>query len=378
MLPRRTFLRTLAAASLAPALSRAAEPAAFSFILLGDLHFDRLEHHDMAWLEKNKAGDLGQIRNYSRITAELMPRLFATVRETVEALRREGQTPAFVLQVGDLVEGLCGSAELAARQNREAIAFLAEHETGLPFLFTKGNHDVTGAGANEAFAEVFHPFLTAQRRMLEPQAAPLDSARYTVRLGPAQFHFFDAYDQQSLAWLEAALAGHSAEHCFVIIHPPVIPYGARANWILFNSEKQRPQRAKLLDLLSAHGAIILGGHIHKFNSAIRQVHKDRYVTQLAVSSVINAAAVSPKNVLSGLVAYTPEQIGAEPNFSPETAPLRRAILEAERPFIRAFEYADLPGHAVVKVRSGKVTAEIYSGLGRELYKTIDLTAAPRA
>ncbi len=93
----------------------ASESSLFSFPLLGDLHFDKLEHHDLAWLDEKKKGDLGQIRNYSRITAEIMPQLFAAVKATVVDLNRaaERRVP-FVLRVGDLVEGLCGSEERAA------------------------------------------------------------------------------------------------------------------------------------------------------------------------------------------------------------------------------------------------------------------------
>jgi hypothetical protein len=158
-LTRRDFLRASVALALPSLAGAAPSPAgeAFSFVLLGDLHYDKLEHHDMAWLEKNKAGDLSQIRNYSRITADITPKLFATVRQSVA----ETQS-AFVLQVGDLVEGLCGTEELAARQNAEALAFVESMKLGVPFLFTKGNHDVTGEGAREAFQKVFHPFLEAQ------------------------------------------------------------------------------------------------------------------------------------------------------------------------------------------------------------------------
>src|SRR4051794_15367912 len=110
LLTRRHFLQTTTLAAGAAALPlRAAEAKGdFSFILLGDLHFDRLAHHDMGWLDKNKKGDLSQIQNYSRITADIMPRLFETVRETVKSLAASGDAPpAFVLQVGDIVEGLC-------------------------------------------------------------------------------------------------------------------------------------------------------------------------------------------------------------------------------------------------------------------------------
>src|SRR3954471_696069 len=108
---RRKFLRTASSAiaglALAPErLGRAAEtsPNRFSFVLLGDLHYDKLEHHDFAWLDKNHPNDLSQIKNYSRITQDLMPQLFATVRETITDLNRTPATRvAFVLHAGDLV-----------------------------------------------------------------------------------------------------------------------------------------------------------------------------------------------------------------------------------------------------------------------------------
>src|SRR5215218_3547845 len=103
---RRHFLQTTIAGAAALALRPldvcAADEPAFSFVLLGDLHFDKLEHHDLAWIEKNKSGDLSQIRNYSRITSEMMPKLFATVQQTVAELNQAPETRvAFVLQVGD-------------------------------------------------------------------------------------------------------------------------------------------------------------------------------------------------------------------------------------------------------------------------------------
>lgn len=101
--------------------ANAAEAPGFSFILLGDLHYDKLSHHDMNWLTQHKAGELGQIRNYSRITEEITPHVFASLRETIASLSETSAPPAFVLQVGDLAEGLCGNQQLATLQNQEAV-----------------------------------------------------------------------------------------------------------------------------------------------------------------------------------------------------------------------------------------------------------------
>src|SRR4051812_10795923 len=70
------------AATLMARDARAAEPPAggdaetFAFPVLGDLHFDRLEHHDMEWLARDHHGDVRQVENYSKLTREIMPRLF--------------------------------------------------------------------------------------------------------------------------------------------------------------------------------------------------------------------------------------------------------------------------------------------------------------
>jgi len=377
MFTRRHLLKTSlgAAASLATAIpaAQASTDVAFSFILLGDLHYDKLEHHDMGWLQKKKGGDLGQIKNYSRITADIMPKLFAQVRETVAKLNQTPETKvAFVLQVGDIVEGLCGTAELATRQNSEAINFVRNAKLGVPFLFTKGNHDVTGDGAPEAFKEVFHPFLSEQTAVLKRGAEKLQRAAYTVEQGNALFCYFDAYDAESLDWLEAALAKRSAAHCFVAIHPPVVPYGARATWHLYSSEKDKAKRVKLLELLGKQNAFVLGGHIHKFNTICRSTPGGGKFAQLAISSVIGSDDVKPKDELHGPAEYNGDQIRVEPHFSPDTEAARRAVYAAEAPSVKEFEYADLPGYAVVTVKGESVKADMYAGISSRLWKTVDL------
>lgn len=364
-LTRRRFLTT--AATALPAFALAASDSAFSFALLGDLHYDKLDHHDLAWLETHHGGDLSQIKNYSRITADLTPRLFDAVRESVTESRA-----SFVLQVGDIVEGLCGSEALAVRQNREALAFVGGAQLGVPFVFTKGNHDVTGDGATEAFKEVFHPFLDAQVAGFT-NSGRLASANYSLTHRDALFCFFDAYDKDSLDALEAMLAKRTARHCFVIIHPPVVPYGARSTWHVFSSERDKAKRERLLTMLGQQNAFVLGGHIHRFNALCRETPGGGRFVQFALSSVVNAAEPKPATELDGLGDYTPEQIRVEPKHSPDTEPQRRAVYVAEAPLVKAFTYADLPGHAVVRVEGDRVEATMYAGVTRKKYRTVDLS-----
>ena len=137
-----------------------------------------------------------------------------SVLDGCEVVARE--RASFVLQVGDLVEGLCGSQELAEKQNREAVDFVRHARLGVPFLFTKGNHDVTGDGAVAAFQDVFHPFLKEQSSAFKGGGQGT-SANYSIEHRDAQFCFFDAYDKTSLEWLESVLAKRTARNCFVVI-----------------------------------------------------------------------------------------------------------------------------------------------------------------
>ncbi len=90
--------------------------------------------------------------------------------------------------------------------------------------------------------------------------------------------------------------------------------------------------------------------------------------------MINAPASQPKTPRSGLTDYTGDQIRVEPKFSPDTAAVRSAVYDAERPFVKAFDYADLPGYALITVNGPRVTAQIFPGLSRQPWRTVDLSA----
>src|SRR6478672_5810019 len=174
---RRHFLKSLAAAGafFGPsgnwAFAAPENNENWAFPLLGDLHFDRLEHHDHEWLKREHPGDVSQVENYSRITRDLTPKLFTRVRESLAALQDTKTQVPFVLQLGDLLEGLCGTDELAQRQAREGIDFVREAKFSAPLVMTKGNHDITGPGATEAYRQILLPFLAEQNRSEIKEAA---------------------------------------------------------------------------------------------------------------------------------------------------------------------------------------------------------------
>lgn len=381
---RRRFLqRASAGAAAATAVGRTlggfawGSPAAtalakgdpmYAFVILGDLHYDQPAHHDMDWVRKEKGdGDARQIEGYCRATKLHMPQLMQRVREAIAGRRVE---MPFVLQVGDLVEGLCGSYELAAKQVGDAIDMVEQFRLGAPMLLCKGNHDVTGPGAPEAFDKVLLPWLGRQA------GRSLSSAAYVHRQGDDAFIFFDAY-KPDLEWADAAFREHKdARHTFFVVHPPVVPYDDRSNWILFASERDEPKRERLLKMLGGRGAIVLGGHIHKYSVMERQTGAGKF-PQLAVCSVIRDDSPQPRSWREGLDAYKDEALLAiEPNFSPPTREQRREILGRERPSVRRYEYADLPGYAIISVYGDRVECDVFAGSNEKPWRSPRLVGGP--
>jgi hypothetical protein len=158
-----------------------------------------------------------------------------------------------------------------------------------------------------------------------------------------------------------------------VLHPPVAPYGARSTWPIFSNDRDKAQRARLLELLGKHNALVLSGHIHKYNLLVRKTVGGGRFAQLGLSSVISSPEPKPQSLLSGSSDYNADQVRVEPNFSPGTEPQRRAVYDQESAFVKQFQYADLPGYAVVQVNGPQVNVEVYSGVTRRLWRTLNLS-----
>ena len=68
--------------------------------------------------------------------------------------------------------------------------------------------------------------------------------------------------------------------------------------------------------------------------------------------------------------YTLDQLN--PNYEPGKQEEHRAIYQAERPFVKHFDYASQRGYAVIDVEKDNVNIKIYSGYTRQLWKTLDV------
>jgi hypothetical protein len=334
----------------------------YSFVYLGDLHFDKVAHHDLEWVKAKMPNDLRQIEDYVRITRENTPNLFKRVQAAIES--SEGRIK-MVVQGGDLTEGLCGRAELQELQFKDALAAIRRSIPKTPFLCVKGNHDITGPGAREAYDRVMLPWLSREC------GKPVESASFFVSQGPDLFVFFDAYHNNSVDWLEKTLQENTHRHVFVVMHPPAVPYDARSSWHLFSREKEARVRERFLNVLGANQAVLLTAHLHKYGVVVRRTSAGPFV-QLGMNSVVSAPRVTVKNHLEGLRAYGGALVELEPEFQPDTREQRRTLLEQEKPQIAHFEFADFPGYAIINVSDATVRADIYPADSDQPWKTVSL------
>ncbi len=352
---------TVFASGTAWAQSDAAR-STYSFVYLGDLHFDKMSHHDLDWVKANMPADLRQIEDYTRITQENTPDLLKRVQTTIKA--GDGRIQ-MIVQGGDLIEGLCGSRELQETQFKEALAAIRHAIPKTPFLAVKGNHDITGPGAKEAYDRIMLPWLSHEC------GKSVDSASFHFSKGPDLFVFFDAYQNPNVDWLEKTLRENNHRYAFVVMHPPAVPYDARSSWPLFSRANQTETRERFLNLLGANKAVLLTAHLHKFGVVARRTATGTFV-QFSVSSVITTPEVSVKNHLEGVKNYSGRLVDLEPEFQPATKDERSNLLEQEKPYITGFEFADFPGYAIIHVSDARISADLYLGNSDKLWKTLSL------
>lgn len=357
---RRKFVVTLGTLAAALPLGASAfdfipsKGNSFRFVLLGDIHFDHEKFHDLEYVRtKFSEGDVTQVHDYSRITRENLPSLMRMART-----KGRDQNADFYLQLGDFVEGLCGSEELAREQTEGFISLVKEQNLGRPFFVIKGNHDITGEGAPETYKKLVLPWQSREQKQSMP------SANSTFVHKHVRFILFDGYTpDQSLEWLKDVLNENREKQVIFCVHQPVVPFNARANWHVFGRPKQQEKREEFIELLGEHNVTVLCGHLHKTSVLTRRTQKGKFV-QICTGSVINSPDAPIKDYLSGVDAYGAELVNLEPAFAPATLEERKQNLEREKPHIGYYEYADFMGYSVVSV-------DEQSQIGISIYKNVD-------
>ena len=91
-----------------------------SFLVLGDIHYDLIEDHDMDWLS-TKPDDIRQIKEYTVYTKENWDDFMGIVKQKAQTVKPPLKA---IIQVGDLSEGLAGTKEKARQMASKPLGHL--------------------------------------------------------------------------------------------------------------------------------------------------------------------------------------------------------------------------------------------------------------
>ena len=333
-----------------------------SFLVLGDLHYDLSGNHNIEWLA-NKPDDVRQVKEYIDFTKNNWSDFMGILRKQVQTVKPPVKA---VIQLGDLSEGLAGSEEKAGTMAANAMKAIDDTNLPVPWIIVKGNHDVTGPGAVEAFQKYYLPMIRKQTNNSE-----INNASYSYIMGDVQVICLDPFDKNTdmVSFLEKELSASKAKFKFVAVHQPVIPVTERC-WHML---KDNPgKREKLLEVIARHKAVVLTAHLHRYSVVSRNTPFGPIVQVMVNSVVKDRNYLEPTHMIT---EYGPSIAQNVTDWQPETLESRKAILAEEAKYVVFYKQTDLPGYAMIKTdgKKGTVQLEYYAAFGKEPYDKIDLT-----
>lgn len=334
-----------------------------SFILLGDIHYDKIENHDLEWLMERE-GDFRQVTEGYCVNTEKYWNKFSSA---VKAFSDQDHVKCIV-QLGDLSEGLAGTETLAYQMANGLFQAIDDVGFNVPFIICRGNHDTTGPGAKEAFNDVYLPNM----QRLSGTSDNVTSSHYATTIDDMLFVSYDSYDNTCTpAWLDQVLKASDARYKFVLNHEPVIPITYRV-WHAYRTAAKAATREQFLKVIAQNGAIALTGHLHVY-SVIRRDTEWGPILQLAANSVINNDSFN--SVRNLVTEYSTAFVDAKPNYVPEEIENRRALIAAEAPYVRYFREGDICGYGVITIddETGEIIYEYYADYKTEPCETVNLT-----
>ena len=330
-----------------------------SFMVLGDIHYDLIDDHDMTWL-KTKPDDLRQVKEYTQITKGIWPVFSSHLREVV--LNYEPKTEA-VLQLGDLSEGLAGNHELADQMARNTVKAVEDVNMPVPWIVIKGNHDITVPGGREAFDKNYIPMFQKQLNRKD-----VTSANYAHQIGKNLFVAMDPWDNREdlLDELEKNLSSSDAKFKFLMVHEPIIPINERC-WHLYRNDPEK--RERLLEIIAKNQAIVLTAHLHLY-AIVKRETTHGPIIQLSFNSVIRDLDRTSANKV--YTKYGWNLATDHPEWQPETLTQRIKWLDEESRYVTFFKQHELPGYGLITTNeeNGEIFMEYYSAINKTPYERI--------
>ena len=350
----------LANASLCGCGSMPAGDGEYSVTILGDTHFDAspTELYHGKWVPRGPKDLRDRKYEFARnadMWADRLPRLIAAAAKT----RRDDT--AFLLHVGDLIQGDCTDYGIQAKMLRDAQAACTKGFGDLPFVVACGNHDIRGGG-ERAVDDFVRPLA---RRMT---GRTVDGASFSFRHGPDAFVIVD-FMRPDAALLNRMLdETEGARYTFFVVHSTIAPSDTWGPyWFLLGKPCDTEARRALFARLVSRNAVVLCGHLH-----VTQIRRWRRGGGELVEFCANSVWRPQEDSVS-VLASTPAQFGEYARAHPtpmhedhdgclqtRTQEEILALQDEYRPGLVEYRKYRAAGHYLLRVSDGGVSVDFYA------------------
>ena len=321
----------------------------YDFIVLGDTHYDSLDVRLNPEALKKQYQKDEMVRNLTRWHAAI-PALLD------EVAARSARDIAFAVQLDDIIQGDCGAGPLQARSYQQATERICRGMQ-CPVYFVKGNHDVRGEGAEEAYQRWMLPFMERGYGM----RAHGGGANFIMEVEGDLFIVFDCM-RPNLNFVRKALAEHP--HCrnlFFLTHYPILPCSRNPADIIWGRKEGTEMRRELWKMLAGRNAVVLCAHTHS-PSLFQYKFRDGRVSQLVTFSMPPVELPPWKEMREekGKRYFSEEHLG-EKTLAQENV---QDIADDCRKALENYSYFQPQGgYVVIHVDGGRVEASLHYGPG---------------
>ena len=377
MITRRNVLEGLLATGLfGGCRTSLKDSAAYTATILGDLHYDTApaEVYHAQFIKDIQGTGLHQMRfkEFTRnatMWANLSPKIMAASGKCAV------DDSAFVLQMGDLIQGDCNDFDVHYRMLVEtANKIKSYYPAALPFVTTCGNHDIRegGKGRNMTAAPTYARFATDfhLKELSSRLVSDITGSTFAFRQGPDLFLVLDFnFAERQLELVERLLEeNRDVRYTFIVTHGGVFPFDCwPCRWFYLGgvhaSNAGAPfdpatdgMRRRMRSLFARRNAIVLCGHTHHL-----ELKEARFPEGIITEMTMNSVPCK-----SGGGEFPGEPLvkreGVE-NYGKvewvEKNPSIKALFAEYQPYMTRFYFADAVGHAKLRVSDEGVWFDFY-------------------
>ena len=340
----------------------------YSVVVLGDLHYDgdtpkKFHSEYIKTLNGAKPQRLDEFKRNAKMWAGPSRKMLEASGKCVPA------DTAFVLQLGDLIQGDCESNAIHTQMLAEATSLLETTYPGLPIVTVCGNHDIrqgtSSQGATKAYCQFMLPYLTRQLAGFATNA--VTKTTFSFRRGPDLWIFADYnVGGRDIGVIKKLLADNEdARYTFFCSHAPVIPSDISAKnharrGIFLGSEKNDRQRREMRAIFAKRNVIVLCGHLHDLEHNVWQGDGGS-ITEMLLNSVLSRNSTLDNPAEPEVVFDSPAKYGdwpADKERDAATAAID-ALFAEYRLGLKIRYAARAAGHYALRVSDSSVTLDYY-------------------